>query len=403
MKLNKRQKNSLIIVLVFQVMVIIIITYFLFSYIMPNLGLIKNKKLEVIDFYDNIIELETKWINYKDFISLNKNIEDEYLSNLLNSMSEKFYNENFINTDHDNFEQFISNYILDINSEENQKLLLEQNEKITKILPSYIENNDSTEKNILTNFKFVNYVEKVINTFNLSTNDKIWINNVQLVEEYKSLSSNNNLDINIFEIPLKLKLSWTKQWILSFLHFAYNVWKLKIADNDDIIINTDSFFSKYTVLKWDDYISDYNIYENQIFDIEYINMSKYIDKSTNQRTDISLYDFIIDTQANDDYEVDVKLNFYVKWIEQYEMINFISSVLKKYDTLKIQIARQVQLLWAENYDVNISNAQLYLLENTQNMQNFKKQLTKKEKLDTLYSKLIDYDKKFKQIENYLNK
>ncbi len=404
MKLNKREKNSLIIILIFQVWLIILSLYFLFSYIMPNFDLIKVKKEQTTKLYNNIVELESKWINYKTFKSLNKNIEDEYLKNVLTSLTEKFYNDHFINTDQDNFERFISNKISEMTSEENQQLLLLQNEKITKILPSYIiNNNDSTEKNVLTNFKFINYVEKIVNTFNLKTTDKIWINNVEVVSEYENLNSNTNLDVSIFEIPLKLNLSWNKKWILYFLHFAYNVWNIKITEDDDIIVNSDDFFSKYTVLKWDEYKSDYNIYENQIFDIEYINMGKYIDWSTNQREEISLYDFIIEYQGSESYNIDIKLNFYVKWIEQYELISFISSVLEQYDDLKARVSKQFKDLWTENYDVNISNAYIYLDDNTKNMQNFEKQLWKKEKLDTLYSKLIEYEKKFKQIEAYLNK
>lgn len=263
-------------------------------------------------------------------------------------------------------------------SEDNLELLSFQNEKITKILPSYIiNNNDSTEDNVLTNFKFINYVEKIINTFNLSTNDKIWINNVEVVSEYENLNSNTNLDVNIFEIPLKLNLSWTKKGILSFLHFAYNVWNIKITEDEDIVVNKDDFFSKYTVLKWDEYKSDYNIYENQIFDIEYISMTNYIDWSTKQRKEMSLYDFIIEDQGNDNFDVDIKLNFYVKWIEQYELISFISSVIKHYNDLKSEVNKQFKLLWNDNYDVNISKAYIYLDDNTKNMQNFEKQLRKK--------------------------
>ena len=102
-------------------------------------------------------------------------------------------------------------------------------------------------------------------------------------------------------------------------------------------------------------------------------------------------------------DIEVKLNFYIKWIEQYELIRFINSVLSKYDKISKKVDNRLIVLGDKGYDENIKKADEHLEDIKKEMDDFKKQLNKKENLEKLYSKLMIHNKNIMAIEVYLDK
>jgi len=405
MKLTNREKNSIISTFAFYILIFFILLYFALSYFYPEIIKIEAKKIETQELYDTKTKTEKEWISLSDFKKLNKNTKDTYFENILQNLDKEFYNENFINNEELSFDTFINKKIDEVNSDEYINNLMLQDLKISKVLPSYNENNVWNQDNIISNFKFVNYVESIISTFELKTTDKIWINNIVLLKDYQNLNGpNSSIESNIFAIPLKLSLEWKKAKILDFLNFANNVWKI-IIDEGRVDIYKDEYFNSnqwwQINLKWD-YDND-NIYKNQLFDIEYIKYWEYIDSSLSSRKSKEFIDFIKGGQSNQDYKIDVQLNFYVKWIEQYELISYIKGIINHYNTLNTNINKKLSDKSVEKYDeINYKKAKIYLAEISKDIKNINKDLNKKENLEQLYNKAINLNISFMQIDKLIN-
>lgn len=410
MKTSKRERNFIVFTFGFYVIVFIILLIYTFTYFIPNIKEIETKKQELRILYNTKSELEKKWLLYSDFKSLNQSTKDKYLISILSSIDKDFYDKNFINTWDSNYESFISNKIVDINSWENNDKLKLLNSKISKILPSYLKDYSWANKDTLTNFKYINYLESIFQTFWLKTTDSLWITNIELLTDYNQMDWKNNnwLDVNLFSIPLKLTLKWKKDWIVNFLHFAKYVWKIELNnDSSDFYVYKDKFLkTKYwdIILKWIPYdnLSSYNIYENQLFEIDYIKLKNNIDSSNNFKWNLELADYIKNSQANEDYEIEVLLKFYIKWIQQYELSTFITNLLDKYTQLTNEVNKKVKDPKTNKYDiVTYKNIAKYLNDLNSDMQNLKKELAKNQNLEQLYSKIVKHKNSLLKIEELI--
>jgi len=407
MKTTKREKNAILIVFGFHLLLFFTILFFSITYYYPEIKLIELKKIELKKLYENKLEIEKKWITFNDFKDLNNNSKDAYYKNLISNLNNDFYVENFINNWEWDFENFINKKTKTINDWENQAKLLLNNEEVSKVLPSYLENNIWNEKNLLSNFRFINYVESILKTFNIKSSDKIWINNIELLWDYKELNwKNNNLESNIFAIPLNLTIEWKKEWIINFLYFAQNVWNIEIDDNNFEVYKDDFLSDRFwkTILKWDNSNNaTYNIYKNQFFDIEYIKFWDYIDESSQIRNKTNFITFLKNTQWNSTYKIDVKLNFYVKWIQQYELIEYIESIINNYFDLNKKVNSVLNSTKIDEYDkINYKKVSSYLKEIQKEITNLNKELKKRENLEQLYNKVIKYNTVFTQINKLIN-
>jgi len=411
MELTKREKDSIFIVFWFYIILFFVLIYYSINYLYPNIKTIENKKVELKALYKNKEIIEKQWISFNDFVSLNKALkttknekDNTYLKTIIENVDVKFYNDNFINNWEWDYKNFIIQKNEEVNSEENQKKLLDQANQISKILPSYIEKYLWNEKNILTNFKFINYIESIIETFNLSTSDKIWINKIELLWDYKKLNwKTNNLEVNIFSIPLKLTIQWEKSSILNFLLFVKKVWNVDLKNGEFVIKSWEKLKTKHwiVVLKWDEFdnIDNYNLYKNQIFDIDYIKFWEYIDSSLLLRWESEFIKFINNTQWEEKYQIDIKLSFYVKWIEQFELYSFINNILTRYSKLNTNVAKKLKSFDTNKYDlVQFKKSNTYLKEIETDIWLLKKELQKKDDLEWLYNKVMKYNTSFTQIE-----
>lgn len=337
MRLSKREENSIIIHFWFYTLLTFLLIYFLSTSIIPQILQIEKKKIEVKQVYENIQRVKNQWISYEEFVTINSWLEwknDILTQELLKNMTQDFYIKNLINTSDLTFEEFFKSKQEELNSPESVSMVDDKLNQISQILPSYSTSNINVWTNVLTDYKFINYVESILQTFWLTTTSSIWISNVEKVENYLwSEEETDSLDSSIYFIPLSLEVTWEKSWIIKLLYYIENVWNIKIVD-DKIYLNEDNWFlsinwNKIT-LEWATSKNDYNILENQIIDIDRISMPNYIDSSYKPRKTQEFVDFLLDNQSSDSFTVSLNLRFYVKWLPLYKVQEYINTILDKY-------------------------------------------------------------------------
>jgi len=391
MKRTVREKNSIIITFVFYLILVVILILFTAFDIINKLDKIGSEKIETQKLYEEIDLIEKEWLGFNEFNSIAswswKDLE------IIKSLTKDFYNEHLKNNTNDSFDEFIKKKTEDLNSPKNKKLIEENKSQIVNILPIYSEDNINVLWDNLTDYKFVNYVESIFETFWLSTEGAIGIWNVTLLDEYAvSNSGGDTLESSIYYIPLSINLKGTKKNIVDFLYFVEKVWTIEIKDNKLSIVKDDWTLSTNWVPKvliWDKYKKWYNIFEHQIIDISSILINSYIDSSYASRRNESFVDFIKEKQWNDDFEIKVNLRFYVKWQPKYVVLDFINTVTSNFQKINIAINKKVSsgfVKWVEL--LRLKKQQNLLKWLNVKVINLKKELRKQQNLESVYKKAI---------------
>ncbi len=411
-KKNKYLVSSFIIsLLVFIVLINLFILYFL-----PNFQNIENSKKEVISIVNEYNDIKRKWLSYEDFIKLKTNsgnISNPYLDSIIKSIDKKFYDTNLVNKWWWDYDQFITNknkIIKEKLSDENFKTKLEM---FKKVLPSYVETWFDSESWHMSDFKFLTYIESIIQTFNLkSLNNEITLWNLNILKEYdtndkgvQNSVKNVWLDATIFYIPYKFNVSWTKKDILDFLYFLENVATVKLDETtNSITLKRDTRILKE--LNWFKN-SNSNIFENPIIEIQNFNMKNYIDSYVESADETKDFiEYINSTQWFETIEIEVSVRFYVKWLPNYEITETLNEVnkthkkvknllfdnLNKYKLWTQTIVKTRKIKWLE--DLNKS-----LIEMEKNILKFNKQKTS---LYDSYEKILELKKKLEYINSEVN-
>lgn len=406
----KSEKNSIIITLIFYSVIILWMLYYFFFVILWQIKEIEVKKDLTYKIYEKINKVKKSGISYEEFKKESENIiwDRIFLKEIVNALSNDFYNNNLINDKENTFDIFIKNKIEDLNSIENKKIIEENNNKISKILPTYSDKKINNKVDLFTDFQFINYIESILETFNLSTDSPIGIKNIYLLSDYVNDSKNSNLiDSNIYYIPISLDLNWNKSSIIEFLYFIENVGNISIKEKDILINNNYWFLSKNTskrVLQWDKLSLNYNIFENQIIDVENVLFSKYIDDSYISRWEQDFKEFIIKTQWNDKYILKIDLLFYVKWLPIYQLKDFITWILSKYKEVLTLLNEKLKNTTKNSLEYNKILSYKNTLEKLNNkINNIKKNLNDTTKIDLLYEEIIDIELIINQINKFINK
>jgi hypothetical protein len=219
-----------------------------------------------------------------------------------------------------------------------------KNEIVSAILPVYSEFVSDLWDWTLSEFKFINYIESIMETFRLTYNNQVWIQNVTLVEWYSVGILDSTLETNIYYIPVTFDLVWRRADILDFLYFAERVWKVTIDGNDIEIDNEVSADFKSSFTKGRLLVGQANgtsIFANQIFDIETVSFPEYIDPdisySERYKNALSLASYIKGTNFSWDYKVTVKLRFYVKGLPIYKVQKYIKEFIWVFSQLENSI------------------------------------------------------------------
>lgn len=395
MKKNLRQKNSIIIWFIFYIILLLSITLFIILSLMPSVNDIETKKEDTRDLYEKLVNVKKKWINYNTFkkLTILKRNSKEY-KNILSNLTEDFYINNLSNTWSISFNDFINNKTKEFSNDENTKIIAENDKQIFNILPTYSDKNINIWENILTDFEFINYIESIIFSFNLTNNDSIGIWNVVILDDYvNSLKDWGTYDSNIYEIPLNLNLNWRKKDIIDFLYFIEKVWTIKV-NNNKMVVNTDSAFLSINdfpkVLVWDKYSSDYKIFEKQIIDINNITFNWYLDTSYKVRDNQNFIDFVKEKEWNDKFDIKVNLAFYVKWFPKYKVLNYINNIINNFKNLNKYINSTLSTWKVKWSRLNILRKKQELLKNlNKRVINLNKGVKQEKGIESIYLKAIE--------------
>ncbi len=322
---TKREKNSIIINFWVSLFVVIVLVIVLIFYVIPWLREVSAIKTEAETVYDNYKKLQKDWQSLSDFkksvASVTDSYEWSYMQTILEDIDKDFYNQYLQNTEYSSFKEFVDNIRDNYSdtSDYDKKI-----KKISKILPSYSDQISDFWENFLSDFKFINYIESLANTFNINFNNSIGIENVELVDWYSTSAWDSSLETNIYYIPLSLKIDWRKESVLDFLYYMNRVGNIQKDWESDIDFSeeVESDFSelKRKVIIWQQRDFEYNIFNNQISDIEKITFPEYIDSSYDLNNNFpSLVSYIKNTQANESFNVSLDLRFYVKGLPLYKI------------------------------------------------------------------------------------
>lgn len=393
------------------ILFILFLGYTLFS-VFPNIKEIENQKSSLQSVASELSSIQKKWISYSDFESLRSSIPEEnsYLVNLSKNITSSFYEKTIMNTKEKDFDTHYISLVSIVEEQKNTDSNTKREELIDSLLPQYSQNQQLLDDSKLTDFRFVNYVESLLYTFNLSTENGIWIEEIHPVEDYSTdLSSANaknqldSIDSNIFYIPLKLSLRWRKEWFIDFLTFAQNVANVSVEDWELKIYKDVSLLKKIAGS------STENIYQNQLFDVEILKMADYIDSDAAQ-VQGDFIKYIKEKQWKDDIRADVELRFYVKGLPNYKIKDYIKQTTKKFDELIKTVNQQLKeastLEWESGEILIIINRLRSMSIELSNIQkgitNMNVGLGKWQWLDAVYNDATKYSQLFDQMTAVLD-
>ncbi len=326
-----------------------IITGFIFAFIIlviflsvwvfilyPKIKEINIQKLETKNKITEYEKLKNKWITFSQFNELKKGYTTTaYNTSLFKKINESFFDTYFVNKkNNESFDTFFSKKVNEINKLESDDTIKKTQESYKNILPTYVENSYEDEKWVMTDFKFVTYIESLLHTFNLdisSKNINIW--NLNVLPEYANLDT--PLEATIFYIPYKFDITWKKADVLDFIYFLENVWSIKFDSDWNMEVQEDNFIKKS--LLWFD---NWKIFENQIIDIEKIQISDYIDSGLQDRPKTkNLIDYVKETQWNEKININIDVRFYVKGVPNYKVTDSIDKLEIRYNEIKEEYAK----------------------------------------------------------------
>ena len=355
MKRSKRQESAIMIYFSFYFILLLALIVFSISSLYPKITEIEAEKETTKTTYDTLVSLKKDGISFGDFNTMKSQASlNSYQNELLSAVDVNFYNESFDNTSNEDYLKYLENLKKELDNPVEQEKFKEKEDQIIKILPPYSEYDVNGENNLLSDFKFINYVENILATFGLDYKDEIWIKQLQILEEFSNNWEISALDTNIYYIPLSFDLEGSKYNIINFLYYLENVWNVKIAENELTLHsqNEDDFLYRGVkiMLKSDQKLStikseydNYNIFENQLIDIQSISFGEYIDswEGTSSNTITSLATRLKETQWDETIKINLELNFYVKWVQNIKIITHIKSYIDYFNTTKSIITKQM--------------------------------------------------------------
>jgi len=207
----------------------------------PTYTELEEKKAELLATLNTLKETEKSGITYAEFkIRAQKQSEgDIFTKNLLKNLTEGFYGTHLMNIDYASFDEFLRNKKSEVDEKKSSDEFKNRHLLIADILPSYgnnisISDSSDFEFDSLSDFEFVSYVESLLRTFNLISSDTIGIKSVKPVvfTESDDDEDKNNLDSNIYMIPLSLNVVGQKTDIIDFVHFIENVGSISIESGE---------------------------------------------------------------------------------------------------------------------------------------------------------------------------
>ena len=251
MKRSKRQESSIVIYFSFYFILLLALIIFSLSVLYPKVMAIEEKKETTSKIFKDLEILTNKWLTYWEFTILSKEVSlNSYQKELISSVGVDFYNTNFKNSSTDEYLSFLELKKKNLNNEDEIEKFKQKEDQIIKLLPAYSESDITWKNDLLSDYKFINYIDNILATFSLKYDNEIWISELILVEEFSETWKKSKLDTDIYYIPLSLSLEWTKYNIINFLYFVEHVWNINISENSLNVHsqNNDNFLNRWD--KW---------------------------------------------------------------------------------------------------------------------------------------------------------
>ena len=419
MKLTKRMKNSILQWIAFGLLFLVVLLVSVFVFIYPKIQEIWIKKEEFITTYKSFENVKKKGVSYGDFksglspdISWNADL-------IVRNLDKDFFTNNFTNTWSKLYEEYIKDLAERVKKEKSSDEFIKKEEALQRLLPTYIQNNSlvwwESTSDFLTNFYFINFMENLLYTFNLSYDGEIWIGNLENVKDDQedSISSPKDakswLQEDVYRIPLSLSIVWKKSDIIDFIHYFENVSKISISD-DSFSVDSDSFINKR--IEWSLPSANYNIYENQVADISSISFSEYPDSSPLETG--WLIAAMKGAQSREEFSVDIDLSFYVAGVPWYKMQNFIQKFVEDQKTFSQEVREKAQKYGAKKNTYSSESEALVAIQNMQSVsllmtsldEDIKKilpRLSKWENITELYEEVLDMSSRLNTLKSYFEK
>lgn len=333
MKTTKRMKNALLQAFIVNLFFIIIFSWVLFFHSYPTAKTFFSMKEELEDVSNRYQQIKQNGLSIWDVrkVANSKKLNsDIVIREVLTDFSPQLFLNTFTNTWSleyvDFLEQVNDNVVLQKQSPE----YIAGELTLNKVLPIYSSGNNAG--NILSDFYFINYIEKLLYTFNLSGVDSIWISSLQKVED--SIANDEGMPWEqIYKIPLTLSVVGRKKDIVEFVHFFENVGSVFISDAS-IKQYSDDFLEK--VIEWQQSTEEYNIYKNQLSIIESITFPEYPDSWTTISGE-DIVSTMLKNQATQRLEAEINISFFVSGIPTYQVKTYIDEFYSNFDILSEKI------------------------------------------------------------------
>jgi len=257
-----------------------------------------------------------------------------------------------------NYLAFLQDRYEDIKNNQAEEELKARERELSTVIPYFeqwlgdesTQDEDSDTKN-LSHFTFINYIERLLYTFNLTNEAPLGVQAVYPVDMKTS-----DIGSIISYIPLQLNLSGSSSDILEFLWFIQHVALIddvanpnKLTLERDVVLETALLNRRITGQEKKDE-DDYNIYANQLVDIEEIFFPEYIDRGVTTRgksvdTIEQFLNFVKQSDQGQDYEnLEIRLRFYVRSLPIYKLELAIQDTIQNYDQLSAQLEQKIAQL-----------------------------------------------------------
>ncbi|MBW7954705.1 hypothetical protein H3C61_02745 [Candidatus Gracilibacteria bacterium] len=405
-KINKEKINDIIRnKLILSGIITFILLLVLILYVIPGFGEVSaltNTLNQEVSKYKNY---EKNGLSYAEYLELSKN---EQVKKILKE-NKSFYDENLVNKTNDNYLKFLSSKEELLNSQLKDGLIAQRDESMSKILPSYSDG--TSVEGSITDLYFINYIERLLNTFSLSTTSKIGIDGVIPIDK-----NIKDIGTQIFYIPLKLDLVGRKADIVRFLYFLQTVGNSTLDDKNGLIIERDSLLNSI-VLKGDTKTTKYNILENNMVDIDDITIPEYIDTTSGIRGvgESSVKGFLNyitnGTEKDNKFEVSLLLRFYVRGLPTYKIELDIEKIIKKYNDVSKDIKDILAKLNSPTFKSQTINKResisifkgldKYVKELEQTAKKIESGVKQKQDLTKLYKEAGDLNYSISNLEQYI--
>lgn len=385
-KIKRRLISSLII----NSIVLIIVSILIYLQIDP-INEISAKKEETNILLNEYNKNISYWITFADFNNKKSALTDidSYKKNIIDILDIWFYNKFFINTWTDSYENFLLNLWKSINEKIWSKEFKDKQKLLSTILPIY--SNSALMDWTITDSTFINNIETLIDKFNLSTSDSITVSDIIAVEDLNTKKIRKSLlDSEIYYFKLPLKLTWTKKDVIDFIHYVENVWSIQISGND---INL-----------YKDYSDNY---EWQVAEIESIKIWSYLDSDKSTINKWSFTDFIKNNQWNEKLDIEIVLNFYVKWLASYKVQDYVNLLNKNYTKLSKDTTSLISKIDQNNPNFistfnKLNSIKIYLDNIKKEISDLNVKARKSEDIGNTYSQAYKFTNSLNNLSNTLD-